>query len=160
VNYDGGARRKRDTDGTLTVQDKLLAYGLPLSTMNRAVTPSWSSTSLLWIAFRVAVSSLKTVEGIDKPARQDVLTDKGADYKLKETAMAGNPTCIQCKTSATSSSEVHGDKDPKAKWDRTSSIVDVAKDTTIGRLHHCHDPRNQPRLVRDGLIQAIERDKG
>ena len=29
----------------------------------------------------------------------DVLEDKGASAKLTETAMAGNPTCIQCKTS-------------------------------------------------------------
>ena len=48
----------------------------------------------------------------------------------------------------------------KAKWDRTSNIVDVAKDTNnaVGCIH-CHDPHGtQPRVVRDGLIQAIERD--
>jgi formate-dependent nitrite reductase cytochrome c552 subunit len=101
-------------------------------------------------------------KGIDKVGKTwDVLTDKGADYKLKETAMAGNPTCIQCKTSDhILKMKYMGDKDPKAKWDRTSNIVDVAKDTNnpVGCIH-CHDPHGtQPRVVRDGLIQAIERD--
>ncbi len=101
-------------------------------------------------------------KGIDKTGKTwDVLVDKGADFKLKETAMAGNPTCIQCKTSDHILKwKFMGDKDPKAKWDRTSNIVDVAKDTNnpVGCIH-CHDPHGtQPRVVRDGLIQAIERD--
>ena len=75
--------------------------------------------------------------------------------------MAGNPTCIQCKTSDhVLKWKFMGDKDPKAKWDRTSNIVEVAKDThnPVGCIH-CHDPHGtQPRVVRDALIQAIERD--
>ena len=40
---------------------------------------------------------------------------------LAETAKAGNPTCIQCKTSDHILKwKFLGDKDPKAKWDRTS----------------------------------------
>lgn len=89
----------------------------------------------------------------------DILTDTGA--KLPETAMAGNPTCIQCKTSDHILTwKFMGDKDPKAKWDRSSDIVAVAKDTQnpVGCIH-CHDPHGtQPRVVRDGLIQAIEKD--
>ena len=89
----------------------------------------------------------------------DVLTD--TEKKLPETAMAGNPTCIQCKTSDHILKwKFMGDKDPKAKWDRTSDIVAVAKDTQnpVGCIH-CHDPHGaQPRVVRDGLIQAIEKD--
>ncbi|MSN26546.1 MAG: ammonia-forming cytochrome c nitrite reductase subunit c552 [Geobacter sp.] len=101
-------------------------------------------------------------KGIDKSGKVwDVLEDKGKDYKLKESAMAGNPTCIQCKTSDHILKwKFLGDKDPKAKWDRTSNIVDVAKDTNnaVGCIH-CHDPHGtQPRVVRDGLIQAIEKD--
>jgi formate-dependent nitrite reductase cytochrome c552 subunit len=48
------------------------------------------------------------------------------------------------------------------KWDRTSDVNDVAKDTNnpVGCIH-CHDPHGtQPRIVRDALIQAIEKDKG
>ena len=93
----------------------------------------------------------------------DVLTDTGKD--LPETAKAGNPTCIQCKTSDHLLKwKFMGDKDPKAKWDRTSNIIDVAKDTNnpVGCVH-CHDPHGtQPRVVRDALIQAVQRegDKG
>jgi len=101
-------------------------------------------------------------KGVDKSGKTwDVLVDKGKDFKLKESAMAGNPTCIQCKTSDHILKwKFMGDKDPKAKWDRTSNIVDVAKDTNnaVGCIH-CHDPHGtQPRVVRDGLIQAIEKD--
>jgi formate-dependent nitrite reductase cytochrome c552 subunit len=89
----------------------------------------------------------------------DVLTDTGK--KLGETALAGNPTCIQCKTSDHILKwKFLGDKDPKAKWDRTSDVVAVAKDTNnpVGCIH-CHDPHGtQPRVVRDALIQAIEKD--
>jgi len=90
----------------------------------------------------------------------DVLTDTGK--KLPETAMAGNATCIQCKTSDHLLKWKYlGDKDPRAKWDRTSNVVDVAKDTqnAVGCVH-CHDPHGtQPRVVRDALIQAIEKDR-
>jgi formate-dependent nitrite reductase cytochrome c552 subunit len=90
----------------------------------------------------------------------DVLTDTGKD--LPETAKAGNPTCIQCKTSDhVLKWKFLGDKDPKAQWDRTSDIIAVAKDTNnpVGCIH-CHDPHGaQPRVVRDALIQAIDRDR-
>jgi formate-dependent nitrite reductase cytochrome c552 subunit len=95
--------------------------------------------------------------GINKFGKTwDVLTDTGK--KLPETAMAGNPTCIQCKTSDHLLKWKHlGDKDPKAKWDRTSDIVAVAKDThnPVGCVH-CHDPHGaKPRVVRDALIEAV-----
>lgn len=91
----------------------------------------------------------------------DILEDKGAGTKLPESAMAGNPTCIQCKTSDHLLKwKFLGDKDPKAKFDRTSNVNDVAKETNnpVGCVH-CHDPHGtQPRVVRDALIQAVERD--
>ena len=91
----------------------------------------------------------------------DILEDKGPDFKMGETAKAGNPTCIQCKTSDHILKwKFLGDKDPKAKWDRTSDIIAVAKDTNnpVGCIH-CHDPHGtQPRIVRDELINEI--DKG
>ncbi len=86
----------------------------------------------------------------------DVLEDTGKT--LPETAKAGNPTCIQCKTSDHLLNwKYMGDPDPRAKWDRTSDIIAVAKDTQnpLGCVH-CHDPHGaQPRVVRDGLIQAV-----
>jgi formate-dependent nitrite reductase cytochrome c552 subunit len=89
----------------------------------------------------------------------DVLEDKGPNYKLTETAMAGNPTCIQCKTSDHILKWKHlGEKG--GKWDRTSNVNDVAKDTNnpLGCIH-CHDPHGtQPRVIRDALIAAIEKD--
>lgn len=97
-------------------------------------------------------------KGIDATGKAwDVLIDTGK--KLPETAMAGNPTCIQCKTSDHILKwKFMGDKG--GKWDRTSDIVEVAKDTQnpVGCIH-CHDPHGaQPRVVRDALLQAIEKD--
>lgn len=50
-----------------------------------------------------------------------------------------------------------GDKDPRAKWDRTSKVVDFARS-----MHHpancfmCHDPHSAgPRVTRDALINAV-----
>jgi len=92
----------------------------------------------------------------------DVLADKGPDYKLPETFKGGNPTCIQCKTSDHILTwKFMGDKDPRAKWDRTSDLVEIAKATNnpVGCIH-CHDPHGtQPRVVRDALIQTID-EKG
>ncbi len=91
----------------------------------------------------------------------DILVDKGPTFKLPETAMAGNPTCMQCKTSDNIlTTKYMGDKDIRAKWDRTSNVVDVAKSVhnPVGCIH-CHDPHGtQPRVVRDALIDAIERE--
>jgi formate-dependent nitrite reductase cytochrome c552 subunit len=77
---------------------------------------------------------------------------------MLQTATAANPVCLNCK------SQDHilqwkymGDKDPRAKWDRTSKVVEFARS-----LHHpincfmCHDPHSAgPRVVRDGLINAV-----
>lgn len=92
----------------------------------------------------------------------DVLEDKGPDFHLAETVKGGNPTCIQCKTSDHILKwKYMGDKDPRAKWDRTSDVIAIAKDTNnIMGCIHCHDPHGaQPRVVRDALIQAID-EKG
>lgn len=102
----------------------------------------------------------KGIWGMDATGKVwDVLTDTGKD--LPESAKAGNPTCIQCKTSDQILKwKFMGDKDPRAKWDRTSNVIDVAKDTQnpVGCIH-CHDPHGaQPRVVRDGLIQAIDQE--
>lgn len=77
---------------------------------------------------------------------------------LPQTAMAANPTCLQCKSQDNILTwKYMGDPDPKAKWDRTSKVVDVARS-----LRHpvncfaCHDPHStEPRVVRDALINAV-----
>jgi formate-dependent nitrite reductase cytochrome c552 subunit len=56
-----------------------------------------------------------------------------------------------------------GDKHPKAKWDRTSKVVEMARDAhrTFACVH-CHDPHAaKHRIVRDALIETIvDRGKG
>lgn len=93
----------------------------------------------------------------------DLLSDKdpgSGDQKvfLPQTAIAANPVCLSCK------SQDHilkwkymGDPDPRAKWSRTSRVVELVRD-----LQHpvncfaCHDPHSaEPRVVRDALIQAV-----
>jgi len=99
-------------------------------------------------------------DGVDQNGKTwDVLVDTGK--KMQQTAMAGNATCIQCKTSDhILNIKYMADKDPKAKFDRGSNPVDVAKATNnaVGCIH-CHDPHGaQPRVIRDALIDAIGKD--
>jgi len=80
---------------------------------------------------------------------------------LPESGPAANTTCLQCKsTDAILKWKFMGDKDPAAKWDRTSNVVDYVKDLkNIAGCIHCHDPHAaKPRIVRDGLIQALTRE--
>lgn len=95
----------------------------------------------------------------------DILEDKYPDTKehksfLPETAAAANPTCLQCKTSDSILKwKFMGDKDQKAKWDRTSNVVEYVKDlqNVVGCVQ-CHDPHGtKPRVVRDAMIQALTR---
>jgi formate-dependent nitrite reductase cytochrome c552 subunit len=166
MNRDGGARKEKGVPaGRSPMQDKLLApYGFTFEHNEPRGHAFMVIDQFVVDRFQGGRFQFKDGwKGIDKAGKTwDVLEDKGKDYKLKETAMAGNPTCIQCKTSDHILKwKFMGDKDPKAKWDRTSSIVDVAKDTNnpVGCIH-CHDPHGtQPRVVRDALIQAIEKDR-
>ena len=95
----------------------------------------------------------------------DILEDKypaSKEHKsfLPESAPAANPTCLQCKTTDNILKWKHlGEKDPAAKWDRTSNVVELVKDiqNPVGCIH-CHDPHaTGPRIVRDALIQALTR---
>ncbi|MBI5575163.1 MAG: ammonia-forming cytochrome c nitrite reductase subunit c552 [Deltaproteobacteria bacterium] len=95
----------------------------------------------------------------------DVLEDRYPESKehkafIPESAPAANPTCLQCKTQDQILKwKFMGDKDPKAKWDRSSNVVEVAKDLSNAmNCFMCHDPHAaKPRIVRDGLIQALTR---
>ncbi len=93
----------------------------------------------------------------------DIVEDKFPETKehkpfLPETAAAAYPTCLQCKTSDSILTWKYlGNKG--GKWDRTSNVVEYAKDiqNPMGCIH-CHDPHsNNHRIIRDALIAAIER---
>ncbi len=104
-----------------------------------------------------------SVPGVTKA--WDVLEDRYPESKehkafLPESAAAANPTCLQCKTQDQILKwKFMGDKDPKAKWDRTSNVVEYVKDLSNAmNCFMCHDPHAaKPRIVRDGLIQALTR---
>lgn len=165
VNRDGGARKEKGVPaGRSPMQDKLLApYGFTFEHNEPRGHAFMVIDQFVVDRFQGGRFQFKEGwKGIDKTGKTwDVLIDKGAAFKLKETGMAGNPTCIQCKSSDHILKwKFMGDTDPRAKWNRTSSVVDVARDThnPVGCIH-CHDPHGtQPRVVRDAMIQAIERD--
>ncbi|MBI5102069.1 MAG: ammonia-forming cytochrome c nitrite reductase subunit c552 [Nitrospirae bacterium] len=96
----------------------------------------------------------------------DVLVDKYPDSKehkafIPQSAAAANPVCLQCKTQDHILKWSYmGDKfEGKTTWDRTSNVVEVARDMQHGlNCFTCHDPHAaKPRIVRDGLIQALTR---
>lgn len=79
-------------------------------------------------------------------------------FTPRTAATAANPVCLHCKTSDLVLKWAYmGDKNPKAKWDRTSPVVDVARDTKLGfSCIQCHDPHStEPRVIRDALIEAV-----
>ena len=165
MNYDGGARKEKGVPGGRSpMQDKLLAgHGFTFEHAEPRghafmVTDQFAVDRFQGGRYQVK-GGWKNVAKMGKT--WDVLEDKGKGTKLTETAMAGNPTCIQCKTSDhVLNWKFMGEKG--GKWDRTSDVNDVAKDThnPVGCIH-CHDPHGtQPRVVRDALIQAIDADRG
>ncbi len=96
----------------------------------------------------------------------DLLVDKYPDNKeqktfIPQTAAAANPVCMQCKTQDQILKWSYmGDKvEGKTTWDRTSNVVEYVKDLQHGlNCIFCHDPHAaKPRIVRDGLIQALTR---
>ncbi|MCX8070389.1 MAG: hypothetical protein N2738_07790, partial [Thermodesulfovibrionales bacterium] len=51
-------------------------------------------------------------------------------YTARTGFTAANPVCFQCKTSDFVLKWAYmGDKNPRAKWDRTSNVVEVARDS-------------------------------
>ncbi|AJE02265.1 ammonia-forming cytochrome c nitrite reductase subunit c552 [Geobacter pickeringii] len=166
VNYDSQPRKEKGVPtGRSPMMDKLLApYGFTFE-HNEPRGHAFMVTDQ-FVVDRFAGGRFQYKKrwfGVDSVGKTwDILEDKGPDFKMAESAKAGNPTCIQCKTSDHILKwKFMGDKDPRAKWDRTSDIIAVAKDTqnVVGCIH-CHDPHGtQPRVVRDALIQAID-EKG
>jgi formate-dependent nitrite reductase cytochrome c552 subunit len=93
----------------------------------------------------------------------DVVYDREpetSDQKIfmAQTVTAVNPVCMNCKTQDHILNwKFMGDKDPNAKWDRTSKPVEFARGMKHPlNCYMCHDPHStQPRVVRDALIQAV-----
>jgi formate-dependent nitrite reductase cytochrome c552 subunit len=79
---------------------------------------------------------------------------------MTQSAAAANPTCLQCKTQDNILKWAYlGDPLPGTTWARTSNVVEVVRDVNYGlNCFTCHDPHAaRPRIVRDGLIQALTR---
>ena len=77
---------------------------------------------------------------------------------MPQVATAANPVCLNCKTQDHILKwKYMGDPDPKAKWSRTSKVVDFARDLKHSlNCFMCHDPHSSaPRVVRDALINAV-----
>jgi nitrite reductase (cytochrome c-552) len=94
----------------------------------------------------------------------DVLKDEypGEPHKAFKpgTAAAANPVCMSCKSSDHILDWAYlGDPDPAAKWSRLSKVNEFVKDTNHSlNCNFCHDPHSaKPRVIRDGLIQALTR---
>ena len=95
----------------------------------------------------------------------DAITDlypDNADHKPFKpgTAAAANPVCLNCKTQDHILDWAYmGDPVPTARWSRTSKVVEMARNVNHAlNCYFCHDPHSaQPRVVRDGLIQALTR---
>jgi len=103
---------------------------------------------------------------LEKGKAWDILTDTHPEVKeqkafIPQSATAANPVCLQCKSQDQILKwSFMGEKiEGKTGWDRTSNVVDLAKDLDHGlNCFYCHDPHAaKPRIVRDGLIQALTR---
>lgn len=102
----------------------------------------------------------------EKGKAWDILTDTHHETKehkafIPQSAAAANPVCLQCKSQDQILKWSYlGDKvEGKTTWDRTSNVVEFVKDLNHGlNCITCHDPHAaKPRIVRDGLIQALTR---
>jgi len=102
----------------------------------------------------------------EKGKAWDILTDTHHETKehkafIPQSAAAANPVCLQCKSQDQILKWSYmGDKvEGKTTWDRTSNVVEFVKDLNHGlNCFTCHDPHAaKPRIVRDGLIQALTR---
>lgn len=98
----------------------------------------------------------------------DVLEDRYPNTNehkpfIPQSAAAANPVCLQCKSQDHILDWAYmGDPGKGAKWSRTSNVVELARSLQHGlNCFTCHDPHAaKPRIVRDGLIDALTRADG
>lgn len=102
---------------------------------------------------------------LEKGKAWDLLVDRDpstTDQKtfIPQSATAANPVCLQCKSQDHILKWAYlGEPVKEATWSRTSKPVELVKDLQHGlNCFYCHDPHAaKPRIVRDGLIQALTR---
>jgi formate-dependent nitrite reductase cytochrome c552 subunit len=162
VNWDSPARQEKGIpEGRSPQQDKLLApHGFTVEHNEPRSHPFMVADMLVVDRFAAGRYQFKERWGVTRPGKVwDVVEDTG--QTLPATAKAGNPVCLQCKTSDLMLKWKYlGDKDPRAKWDRTSDVNELVKDVRnpMGCVH-CHDPHAaRPRIVRDALIEADSKE--
>jgi nitrite reductase (cytochrome c-552) len=162
VNWEATARKEKGLPtGRSPQQSKLLApHGFTKEHGEPRSHPFMVVDQLAVDRFAGGRYQFKNLYAVSRPGKTwDVLEDTGKI--LPEHAQAGNPVCLQCKTSdLVLSWKFMGDPDPRAKWDRTSDVHALIKDVQnpMGCIQ-CHDPHGaKPRVIRDGLIEAVERD--
>jgi len=105
---------------------------------------------------------------LEKGKAWDILTDKYPEVKehrpfIPQSAAAANPVCLQCKSQDQILQWSYmGDPVEGAAWSRTSKVNEFVKDLQHGlNCFTCHDPHAaKPRIVRDGLIEALTRADG
>ncbi len=162
TNYHKRAKKEKATpDGRAPLLDKLLAgHGFTKEHAEPRSHPYMLIDHILVDRAYGGRFQYKNWADITKTGKAwDILVDTGKT--IPESAKAANPTCLQCKTSDFVLKWAYlGEKNPKAKWDRTSNVFDVIKDTQnpVGCIE-CHDPHAaKGRVIRDALIQAVTRD--
>lgn len=163
VNYAAPAKKEKGVPtGRSPMQDKLLAPHGFTKEHNEPRAHIFMLTDQFFVD-RYAGGRFQYkngARGIDATGKVwDILHDTGKE--LPETAKAGNATCIQCKSSDhVLTWKYMGDKDPRAKWDRSSDVIAISKATNspVGCIE-CHDPHGtQYRVIRDALIEAVDRE--
>lgn len=106
-----------------------------------------------------------TLEGGESYKVWDVLKDNYPDNNEHKpfkpgTAAAANAVCWSCKSTDVMLDWAYmGDKVEGAKFNRASNPVDLVREVNHAiNCNFCHDPHNaKPRIVRDALIDALER---
>jgi len=105
---------------------------------------------------------------LEKGKVWDVLQDKEPSTNVQkpfkpQTATAANPVCFQCKSQDQILDWAYrGEPGKGAKWSRTSSPVEMARNLQHSlNCFMCHDPHAaRPRIVRDALIEALTQPDG